>query len=250
MRFARLLGPLALVVVWWLVTALNLVDTALLPSPPQVAQAAKGLFQSGELVPATLTSLRRIIIGSVLGISSGVVIAVLAGWSRIGESLLDSTMQVVKAVPSVALAPFLIVWLGIDEAPKIVLIALSTSMPIYMNVYGAIRNVDMRTIETGRMLGLREREIIRHIVVPSTIPAFLVGLRVSLTNAWIALIFAEQVNARRGLGKIMNDARTWLRVDIMMLVLVIYAILGLLSYSFVRFLERRLLAWRRGFIGV
>jgi sulfonate transport system permease protein len=191
-----------------------------------------------------------VLLGLLVGVSAGVAIAVVAGWSRIGESLLDSTMQVIKAVPSVALAPFFIVWLGIDEAPKIMLIALSTSMPIYMNMYGAIRNLDMQLIETGRMLGLRRTEIIRHIVVPSTIPAFLVGLRVSMANAWIALIFAEQINANNGLGRLMSDARAWLRLDVMMLVLVIYAILGLTSYSFVLFLERRLLAWRRGFAGV
>lgn len=207
------------------------------------------LAESGELSRALVSSLQRVVLGLGFGVAGGMVIAVLAGWSRIGESLLDSTMQVIKAVPSVALAPLFVVWLGIDEAPKVLLIALSTSMPIYMNTYGAIRNLDVRLVETGRLLGLRQREIVRHVVVPSTVPAFLVGLRVSMANAWIALIFAEQINAENGLGKLMSDARTWLRLDIMMLLLVIYAVLGLSSYSFVRFLERRLLQWRRGFAG-
>lgn len=207
------------------------------------------LAESGELSRALVSSLQRVVLGLGFGVAGGMVIAVLAGWSRIGESLLDSTMQVIKAVPSVALAPLFVVWLGIDEAPKVLLIALSTSMPIYMNTYGAIRNLDVRLVETGRLLGLGQREIVRHVVVPSTVPAFLVGLRVSMANAWIALIFAEQINAENGLGKLMSDARTWLRLDIMMLLLVIYAVLGLSSYSFVRFLERRLLQWRRGFAG-
>jgi sulfonate transport system permease protein len=239
-----------LVLIWVSLTQSTLVDSSTLPSPSTVVEAGLRLWRSGELVSALWASVQRVLLGLLVGVSAGVAIAVVAGWSRIGESLLDSTMQVIKAVPSVALAPFFIVWLGIDEAPKIMLIALSTSMPIYMNMYGAIRNLDMHLIETGRMLGLRRTEIIRHIVVPSTIPAFLVGLRVSMANAWIALIFAEQINANNGLGRLMSDARAWLRLDVMMLVLVIYAILGLTSYSFVLFLERRLLAWRRGFAGV
>lgn len=249
MRFRRLIGPLLLLVVWWVVTHLDLVDPDALPPPLAVLEAGSDLVSSGDLGRALWASVQRVVLGLAFGVSGGMLLAVIAGWSRVGESLLDSTMQVIKAIPSIALAPLLVVWMGIDESPKIALIALSTSMPVYMNVYGAIRNLDMQLIETGRMLGLRRTEIVRHVVVPSTVPAFLVGLRVSMANAWIALIFAEQINASNGLGKLMNDARTWLRIDIMMLVLVLYAILGLMSYSFVRFLERRLLSWRRGFVG-
>lgn len=250
MRLSRLAGPILLFGMWWVITAIGLIDTDVLPSPAEVIRAGMDLFRSGELARAMVASFRRVVIGLALGVSAGMLVAVLAGWSRIGESLLDSTMQVIKAVPSVALAPLLVVWLGIDEMPKVVLIALSTSMPIYMNTYGAIRNLDVRLVETGKILGLEQGEIIRHVLFPSTVPAFLVGLRVSMANAWIALIFAEQINAKNGLGKLMSEARAWLRTDIMMLVLVIYAILGLLSYSFVRLLERRLLAWRRGFPGI
>ncbi len=249
MRIRHLTGPSLLLIAWWVVTALGWVGSDTLPSPASVIDAGVRLAESGELSRALVSSLQRVVLGLGFGVAGGMVIAVLAGWSRIGESLLDSTMQVIKAVPSVALAPLFVVWLGIDEAPKVLLIALSTSMPIYMNTYGAIRNLDVRLVETGRLLGLRQREIVRHVVVPSTVPAFLVGLRVSMANAWIALIFAEQINANNGLGRLMSDARTWLRLDIMMLLLVIYAVLGLSSYSFVRFLERRLLQWRRGFAG-
>jgi sulfonate transport system permease protein len=246
----RLAGPALLFFAWLLATGFGWVQPDVLPSPLAVVEAGSTLLESGELGRALWTSLERVIFGLAFGITGGMLVAVLAGWSRLGEALLDSTMQIIKAVPSVALAPMFVVWLGIDESPKILLIALSTSMPIYMNMYGSIRNLDMQLIETGRMLGLGRVEIIRHIVVPSTVPAFLVGLRVSMANAWIALIFAEQINASNGLGKLMSDARAWLRIDIMMLVLVIYAILGLVSYSLVRFLERRMLQWRRGFAGI
>jgi len=143
----------------------------------------------------------------------------------------------------------LIIWLGIDEAPKITLIVLSTSIPIYMNTYGAIRGVDQRLIDTARSIGLRRHELIRHVILPGAVPGFLVGLRISFANAWLALIFAEQINARNGLGQLMSDARNLFRVDLMVLIVVIYAVLGLGSYAIVRALERHLLTWRAGFQG-
>jgi sulfonate transport system permease protein len=158
-------------------------------------------------------------------------------------------MQIMKAIPNFALVPLLIIWMGIGEAPKITLVALSTAMPIYVNTYGAIRGVDNRLIEVGRTLGLGRFGIVRHLVIPGSLPGFLIGLRISLTNAWLALIFAETINAKSGLGQLMSDARSWFRLDIMVLVIVVYAILGLLSYSVVRFLEKHLLQWRRGFEG-
>lgn len=158
-------------------------------------------------------------------------------------------MQVLKSIPNFTLVPLLIVWMGIDNAPKITLITLSTLMPIYINTYGAIRNVDARLVETASTLGLDRWAQVRHIILPGSLPGFLVGLRISLTSAWLALVFAETINAQRGLGTLMSDARSWWQLDIMVLVITIYAVLGLSSYAFVRSLERRLLAWRRGFEG-
>jgi sulfonate transport system permease protein len=178
-----------------------------------------------------------------------VLIALVAGLSRLGEDLFDSTMQVIKAIPNISLTPLLIIWMGIDEAPKIALIALATSMPIYMNTYGAIRGVDARLVDTARTLGLGKVALVRHIILPGSVPGFLVGLRLSMTSAWIALVFAEQINAQTGLGKLMSEARNWFRLDMMVLVILTYAVVGLLSYAFVRFLERKLLVWRRGFDG-
>lgn len=249
MNLRRLSGPAVVVLLWWLCTGLGWIAPDTLPSPRAVIDVGIDLARSGVLGHAILASSRRVLVGTCLGVVLGMSIAVLAGWSRLAEALLDSTMQMVKAIPAVALSPLFIVWVGIDEAPKVLLIAISTALPIYINVYGSIRNLDVHLVDTGRTLGLSQRELVRHIVVPSTVPAFLVGLRVSLANAWIALVVAEQINAHEGLGKLMLDARSWLRLDIMTLVIVLYAILGLLSYSLVRLLERRLLVWRRGFEG-
>ncbi|MEI7547779.1 MAG: ABC transporter permease [Actinomycetota bacterium] len=245
----RLTGPALLVVVWWLITAAGWVDHNTFPRPGDVADLAWEMTRSGELGSSLWASLRRVLAGTSIGVSAGVLLAVLAGLSRVGDDLLDSTMQVLKAIPTIALTPLFIIWMGIDEGPKIVLIALSTSLPIYINTYGAIRNVDTRLVDTGRTLGLSQAGLVRHVVLPGALPGFLTGLRISLTNAWIALVVAEQVNAHEGLGRLMADARSFFRLDLMVLVIVIYAVLGLLSYALVRFLERHLLQWRRGFEG-
>src|SRR5262249_30980768 len=152
--------------------------------------------------------------------------------------------------PNFALVGLLILWMGIGEEPKITLIALSTMMPIYMNLYGAIRNVDGRIVEAGRTLGLGRFGQIRPVILPGSLPGFPVGLRICLASAWLALIFAETIAAPTGIGRLMKDAQDHFRLDVMVLILVIYAVFGLLSYSFVRLLERRLLAWRFAFSGV
>lgn len=245
----RTAGPLGLLFLWWLVTATGWIGPENLPSPGSVLDTAGTLLRDGVLLPAVWASLRRVLIGTAIGVALGTAIAVLAGWSRRGEDLLDPTMQVVKAVPKYALVPLLIIWLGIGEEPKIVLIVLATAVPVYVNVYSGIRDLDQRLVDAARSLGLGRTGQIRHVLLPGSTPGFLTGLRISLTSAWLALIVAEQINAQSGLGLLMTEARASFRTDEVVLVVVLYALLGLLSYGFVRLLERRLLAWRQGYTG-
>ncbi len=245
----RATGPLALLGLWWLVTVTGWVGPETLPTPGSVLDTAVTLLRDGVLLPAVWASLRRVLIGTGIGITLGTAIAVLAGWSRRGEDLVDPMMQVLKAVPKYALVPMLIIWLGIGEEPKVVLIVLATSVPVYINVYSGIRGIDQRLVDAARTLGLSRAGQIRHVMLPGSTPGFLTGLRISLTSAWLALIVAEQINAQTGLGQLMSDARTNFRTDEVVLVIVMYAALGLLSYGFVRLLERRLLAWRQGYTG-
>ncbi len=245
----RLLGPLALVLGWWVATATGWASEKVLPRPIDVASLGIDMIRSGQLQDALAASGQRVGTGLVIGISAGLLIAAVAGLTRLGEDMVDSTMQVLKAIPNISLAPLLIIWLGIDEAPKIVLIALSTSMPIYMNTYGAIRGLDSRLVDTARTLGLHRFGLLRHVVIPGAVPGFVVGLRMSVATAWIALVFAEQINAQRGLGKLMSQAREGFHLELMVLIIVVYAVVGLASYGLVRMLERRLLVWRRGFEG-
>jgi len=245
----RLSGPLLILLLWWLVTATGFVSTAKLPTPGSVFEAGWEFLKDGELLPAIWVSFKRVFWGTLWGVSIGVAIAVVAGLTRRGDDLLDPTMQVVKAVPKYALVPLFIIWLGIDEAPKILLIALATATPVYVNTYSAIRGVDQRLVDAARSVGLKATGLVRHVVLPGALPGFFSGLRISLANAWLALIVVEQYNAPTGLGTLMNDSRNRFRVDQILFIVVVYAVLGLLSLAFVRLLERRFLQWREGFQG-
>jgi sulfonate transport system permease protein len=188
--------------------------------------------------------------GTALGVVLGTAIAVLAGLSRLGEDLIDSTMQVFKAVPNFALTPLLIIWMGIGEGPKILLITLGVTIAIYINTYSGIRGVDAQLVEVAHILGAKRGPLIRQVILPGAMPGFLVGLRLGLSSAWLSLIFAETINTTQGIGFLMSRAQTLLQFDVSVLILIIYAVFGLLSYALVRLLERRLLSWRNGFQGV
>jgi len=245
-RLRRLSGPIVGVLVWWALTAGGHRGPTAFPQPWQVVRTGVSLTRSGELPRALLTSLQRVVLGLGFGVVAGVVLAVAAGASRWGEDLIDSTMQVLKAVPAYAVVPLLIIWQGIDNAPKVTLIALACALPIYVNTFSAIRNIDARLVEMARSLPLGRSGIIAHVVLPGALPGFLSGLRLALANAWLALVVAEQINADSGLGELLANGRSWYRLDIIVLVIVVYALIGLASYGVVRVAEARLLRWRRG----
>ena len=245
----RLLGPLAIFGLWSAVSYGGLVSTHILASPSQVVQAGWHLATAEDLAGNLWASIQRVVKGLGLGILIGVTLALLAGLFRWGEDLVDSLMQLFHSLPVIALIPLLIVWLGIDETPKVTVIALGTAFPIYLNTYSAIRNVDRRLVETGTAFGLGRLALIRHVLAPAAVPGFLVGLRMSMTTSLLVLIFVEQLNAVKGLGVLMNSAETTFNTGVIIFILVLYALYGLLTVSFVRFLERILVPWRRGFQG-
>jgi len=245
----RLSGPFLLLVAWQLLSTTGVVDDRSLAAPWTVLQAGIELGSTGELFEHLFISLRRATIGLLIGVSTGVVLAVIAGLFRLGEDVVDSAVQVLRAVPVLGLLPLVIIWFGIGEAPKIALVAIGTAFPVYINTYAGIRGVDVKLIEAATTFGVGRRELVRRVIVPGAVPHFLVGLRFALTGAWLIMIIAEQINAKSGLGYLVNEARSWFRTDIIVLCLVLYGILGLLSDAIVRLLERRLLVWRRGFDG-
>jgi sulfonate transport system permease protein len=245
----RLSGPALLLICWQVVTGAGLVSSRSLSSPASVVRAANELWTTGELQRNLAASLYRVGWGLVAGVAVGLVIAVIAGFFRLGEDILDSSMNVLRTVPVVALLPLIIVWMGIGEPAKIFLIAVGTAFPVYINTFSAIRGIDVKLVEAGRAFGLGRLGLIRRVIVPGAFPGFLVGLRWSWGVSWLLLIFAEQVNASRGIGYLMTQAQSWNRTDMIIMGVVVYGLLGLLGDGLVRLLEATLLSWRRGFVG-
>ncbi|WP_250283100.1 ABC transporter permease subunit [Frankia sp. CiP1_Cm_nod2] len=249
-RWARRpVGPLLLLLLWQIASWSGSTSTELLASPWTVVTAGTDLVTSGELPKAILVSLRRAGTGVLLGGSVGILLALLAGLFRLGEDLIDASVQMIRTVPFVGLIPLFIIWFGIGETPKIALVAFGVAFPLYINTYAGVRNVEVSLVEAARTVGLTRLGLIRHVILPGALPNVLVGLRFSLAISWLALIFAEQINAHQGLGQLMNDAQEFQRTDIIVVCLVVYAFLGLTVDAIVRLLERVLLSWRPTFSG-
>jgi sulfonate transport system permease protein len=249
----RLVSPIALLVIWQLTHVLNLVSDTKLPPPTEVVHEGYILITTnsaayGTLQHALLVSLGRMAIGFAVGGGVALILAVVAGLSRWGEAAVDPIMQMVRTLPLFGLVPVFIIWFGIGQLPKVLLIALGAAIPLYLNTFSGIRGVDGRLGELGRSLGLNRRETLFHIVLPGALPQTLVGLRQSLGVAWLALVVAEQVNANAGLGFIINQATQFNQNDVIFVALLVYTILGLLTDWLVRRLERRTLRWRRGLV--
>ncbi|SMO96720.1 ABC transporter permease subunit [Paracoccus laeviglucosivorans] len=247
--FRRALGPLLMVVLWQLASVTGVLPAEVLAAPSTVIGSAATLLETGELQAAILVSLKRVVAGLALGGSIGILLAVTAGLTRLGEDLVDAPMQMLRTVPNVALIPLLIIWFGIGEAPKIALIALATAFPLYINVYAGIRGVDQNLVEAARTLGMGRTAMVRHVILPGALPNALTGFRYALGVAWLALVFGEQINATAGIGYLMATAREFFQTDVIVVCLVVYALLGLAVDFIVRFLERSLLSWRPSFTG-
>ena len=249
----RLISPVAVLILWQAVSEAGLISRQKLPPPTEIWQTAVGLVTTsspayGTLQGAMLISLQRVAIGFAAGALVSLALAVAAGLSRLGESTIDPLMQMLRTLPLFGLIPVFIVWFGIGETPKLTLIAIGAAIPLYLNTFSGIRNVDARLGELGQVLHLSRTELIRDIVLPGALPQVLVGLRQSLGVAWLALVVAEQVNASAGLGFMISQATQFLRNDVIFVALLVYCALGLLTDALVRVLERRALAWRRGFL--
>lgn len=245
----RSAGPVGLVILWFLTSATGVLPESVLASPVDVLEQAADLTKSGELPSAIAASGSRAATGFVIGATVALGLSLLAGLFRLGEDVIDSSMGMFRAIPWVGLIPLFIVWFGIEETPKIALVALGVTYPLYFNIYGGIRSTDAQLVEAARMMGLGRFGLIKYVILPSALPGALVGLRYALSTAWLALVFAEQINADAGLGYLMSNAQQYFRTDIIVLCLAVYALLGLACDFAVRVLSRRLLTWRANFEG-
>ena len=244
----RLLSPIALLLLWELASQWGLIPQRVIAAPSQIGGTLWAMIASGELGKHLLVSLQRALVGLSIGVSIGVVAALISGLSRRGEVILDSPLQMLRTIPSLALVPLFILWFGIGEFTKIALIVIGTTFPVYMNLFAGIRNIDPKLIEAANTLGLSRRELIWHVILPGSLPSFFVGLRYSLGISWLALVFVEQINTTAGIGFLASDARDFMRTDVIVICLLIYSILGLLIDGLIRTLERFALAWRPTFV--
>lgn len=245
-RLLRWTTPVLILVAWQTLSATGVIPTIVLPSPLAVVKTAFSLSETGELQRHMLVSFQRVLASLALGVTAGVVLAVVSAMWRVGDALIDPVVQMMRTVPILALVPLFILWFGIGEQSKVLMIALGVFFPIYQNTYAGIRNVDRKLIEVGTMLRLTTWERIRDIVFPGALPGFLTGLRMALGLAWLLLVISEQVNAVEGVGYLMNNARNFMRTDVIVLGIFIYAVAGFATDLIVRVLERYALAWRAG----
>ncbi|SFB46501.1 sulfonate transport system permease protein [Pseudomonas sp. NFIX10] len=244
----RLLSPVALLLLWELASQLGLIPQRIIAAPSQIGGTLWAMIVSGELGKHLLVSLQRALLGLSIGVSVGVIAALITGLSKRGEVILDSPMQMLRTIPSLALVPLFILWFGIGEFTKIALIVTGTTFPVYLNLFAGIRNIDPKLIEAANTLGLNRRELIWHVILPGSLPSFFVGLRYSLGISWLALVFVEQINTTAGIGFLASDARDFMRTDVIVICLLIYSVLGLLIDGLIRTLERFALAWRPSFV--
>ena len=240
----RLMSPLLILLVWQATCTLGLVSPQTLASPLRIARTGWSLTLDGTLTHNLLVSLARAANGLVIAVTAGVLLALVAGLSRIGENAVDAPMQMARTLPVLALVPLFILWFGIGETPKVALVALGALFPIYLNLFKGVRGVDPKLLEMTRTLGLSRAQTVRHVILPGALPDFLLGLRFAVGISWLMLVVAEQINANSGIGHMMMDAQDFLRTDIILVGLFIYAALGLISDQIVRSIEARALVWR------
>ncbi|MER6538717.1 ABC transporter permease [Streptomyces sp900105755] len=242
---ARLAGPLVVLAAWAIASAAGRLDPGAIPAPWTVLDTAVHLWTAGTLRTDILTSVERAGYGFAIGLTAGVLLALASGLTRTGEALIDGTVQINRAIPTLGLIPLFILWLGIGETFKIAIIAIVVYIPVYLNTHAALSAIDSRYVELAEVLDLSRFRFIREVVIPGALPGFFVGLRLGVTGSWLGLVVLEQINATSGLGYMMFQAQNYGRSDIILVGLLIYGVFGLVSDSVVRLIERRVLSWRR-----
>jgi sulfonate transport system permease protein len=246
-RLLPWLLPIFLITLWQISSSQGWISVRVLPAPLSVLDAAWSLAESGELWKHVRVSAGRALTGLAIGGGLGLAAGLLTGSIRWAETLLDSSIQMVRNIPALALIPLVILWFGIDEAAKLFLISVAVFFPIYINTFHGIRNVDPGLIEMGRTYGLSQWGLYRQIILPGALSSILVGLRFSLGLMWVILIVAETISAQAGIGYLTMNAREFLQTDVVLVGILLYAILGKVADIFAKGLERYWLRWHPGY---
>ncbi|MDT7794950.1 MAG: sulfonate transport system permease protein [Mycobacterium sp.] len=242
--------PVLVLIVWEVLAQAGVLKPTYAPAPTAILGTTVELWRDGVLGPDLAISLQRAGIGLAVGLAVGIVAGVLGGFLRTGEYVFNGVAQILNTVPLLAVLPLFVVWFGIDELTKVLLIAFGAGVPMYLNLFAAIRGVDQRLIEMARTTGAGSWRVVTRVLLPGALPGFLVGLRFSLAYSILGLVAAETVNADEGLGFLITQAQTYLQTNKVFVGLVIYSVLGLVADQFVRTLERVLLRWRPSYEAV
>ncbi|MFC5834252.1 ABC transporter permease [Nonomuraea insulae] len=244
-KLGFLIGPFLLLALWVVASAAGWLDPRFLSAPWTVITTAGELIETGRLQDNLLTSVGRVALGLAIGVPLGTALALLSGLSRWGEAIIDGPVQIKRSIPSLAIMPLLILWLGIGEGMKVTVIAVGVLVPIYIHTHNGLRGIDSRYVELAETVDLARGTFIRKVVLPGALPGFLLGLRFAVTTAWLFLVVAELINSTSGIGYMMDLARTYGQTDVILVGIVLYGLLGLFSDAAVRLVERRTLTWRR-----
>lgn len=239
--------PVLLIVAWQLASQNGWLSSRVLPAPLAVVQAAWELARSGELWKHVAVSTWRALVGFAIGGGLGLLLGLLTGTFRTAATLLDSTLQMVRNIPALALIPLVILWFGIDETAKLFLVSLGVFFPVYLNTYHGIRSVDAGLVEMARSYGLSGWQLYREVILPGALPGILVGVRFALGLMWVVLIVAETISAQSGIGYMTMNAREFLQTDVVLVGILLYALLGKLADWLSRGLERYWLRWHPGY---
>lgn len=236
-----LLVPLAILGVWQAVTSSGLIPSYRLPAPATVVQAAVQLAESGDLWIHIAISVQRVLLGFAIGSVIGLAGAALVGLTRAGDVLLSPTLAAFRAIPSLALVPLLLLWMGIGEDSKVTLIAIGAFFPVFTTVSVALRQVDPHSVEMARSFSLRGFALFRTVQLPSVVPSIMSGLRLALAQSWLFLVAAELIAASMGLGWLLTDSQSTGRVDRILLAIVLLALLGTLTNGILSLVQKYLL---------
>jgi sulfonate transport system permease protein len=249
-RLTPWLVPAAIVAGWQAAASAGLVSTRFMPAPSDVLAAGFRLIASGELLTHVQVSFARALTGFAVGGAIGFALGLTNGLSTVSERVSDTTLQMVRNVPHLALIPLVILWFGIEEEAKLFLVALGVFFPVYVNTLHGIRSVDPQLVEMGRIYGMSPWSLFWRVILPGALPSVFVGVRYALGIMWLTLIVAETISAQAGLGYMAMRAREFMLVDVVVLAILIYALLGKAADSATRLLERAFLSWNPAYRNV
>ena len=242
------LVPALVLVLWEAAARLGLIAPQVLPAPSSVAETALDLARNGGLFVHLGVSLLRAVAGFLIGGTVGLALGILVGFSPLAQALFDRSIQMVRAIPFLAMLPLVIVWFGVGEVAKIFLVALAVLFPMYINTMLGIRQIDPKLMELAKVIGLDWTAIVRRIILPGAMPSILTGVRYALAHAWLALVIAETLATTKGIGFLAMDAREFLQTNVILLTMIIYAIIGVVADALVRLLETHFLAWHANYV--